>query len=59
MPSNGETAEDDVPAGLVATLEAGLEYVTDGQPGIRRKARRGRFEYRSNSGEPVRDAEAL
>ncbi len=59
MESNGETAEDDAPPAVVASLEAGLEYVTDGQPGIRRRARRGRFEYTSDSGEPVRDAETL
>jgi len=38
---------------------AGLRYVSDTMPGIRRKLVRGKFQYFESSGEPVRDEEAL
>lgn len=39
--------------------EAGLRYVSDSEPGIRRRRRRGKFEYLLPNGEPVTDAATL
>jgi len=52
-----EAADEASPAAIA--VDAGLEYMTDRRPGIRRRRRRGRFEYISPSGVPVRDPETL
>lgn len=42
-----------------AAVSAGLNYVTDGQPGIARLGNKGRFQYRLPSGKVVRDRAVL
>ena len=44
---------------LATAREAGLRYVSDQQPGIRRKAWRGGFRYLGPGGEPTRDEATL
>src|SRR5438128_553266 len=48
MPFDGSSAE-----------VAGLHYVDDGGPGIRRRPSRGGFRYVGPDGKPVRDAETI
>ena len=42
-----------------AAKAAGLQYVTDARPGIRRRRTRSGFRYVDTAGQPVRDAEQL
>ena len=53
--SQGETVGDPV----VAARDSGLEYVSDGKPGIRRRRAGNRFTYRTPHGKPLRDAREL
>jgi DNA topoisomerase-1 len=52
-------ARDVAEVGTEAAASAGLRYVNDHDPGIRRLGRAGRFEYRAADGRPVRDAATL
>jgi len=47
------------PESIHAAREAGLRYVSDGQPGITRRARGDAFSYRAPGGGAVRDPETL
>ena len=51
--------EETAPAPAESAKEAGLRYVSDTQPGIRRKRRGKGFTYTGASGETIRDPRAL
>ena len=52
-------ARDSVELGEATAKSAGLTYVNDHEPGIRRTAARGRVDYADPSGKPLRDEVAL
>ncbi|HEX7811363.1 MAG TPA: DNA topoisomerase IB [Burkholderiales bacterium] len=53
------SATPDAESAVQAAGKAGLRYVSDSKPGIRRKAARGGFRYVAADGKPVRDPEIL
>jgi DNA topoisomerase I len=59
LKSGSTTATDASPDALEAAREAGLKWVTDTQPGIRRKRKGGGFIYVDAKGKQVRDEDQL
>lgn len=53
------SATSEAELAVLAAGKAGLRYVSDSKPGIRRKAARGGFRYVAVDGTPVRDRETL